>query len=187
MPVTDAEVPIWVKRAVPKATDWERRGLHRYRGRSTTELTGDSYIYVVADADEKRCLCRLVDAVTVERANLDVDERTFERLERRMAYELLGECVVPDCGEKAPVQFTAAGRGRLAGRDWMPGDTIDLCPAHGNDVHRAHGAYGMEQLAEWLRADATLDPMDAFDAEMDSVSGREIARDRARMMRLALR
>ncbi len=60
-------------------------------------------------------------------------------------------CVVAGCPEQARMVFTAAEPGRLAGRDWRLDDEIDLCPPHGLDVIRAQDAYGVDQLAEWLR------------------------------------
>jgi hypothetical protein len=69
-------------------------------------------------------------------------------------------CVVSGCTAKGTTNYTAAGRGRLAGRDWEPGDRIDLCPAHGYDVLHAQGVYGVDQLAAWLRPDARPDALD---------------------------
>lgn len=69
-------------------------------------------------------------------------------------------CVVPGCPDPAREVFTAAERGRLAGREWGPGDEIDLCPPHGRDVRLAQYVHGVDQLAEWLRPDARADLLD---------------------------
>ncbi len=63
-------------------------------------------------------------------------------------------CVVPDCGQHARTAFAAREHGRLAARDWQPGDVIDLCAPHANDVYRAQGEYNVDKLAAWLRPDA---------------------------------
>lgn len=102
------------------------------------------------------------------------------------AEELIPQCVVPGCAEKGRAVLVADERGRLAGRPWERGDKIRLCPEHADDVYRAFGAYGLDNLAEWLRPDARLDPFDAFDAAADSIHGREIAASRARSLRVII-
>jgi hypothetical protein len=97
-------------------------------------------------------------------------------------YNALPQCVVPGCKEKARETFTAAEHGRLAGRDWRPGDKIRVCPRHGYDIRQAQYAQGMDELAEWLRPDATWDRLDALFADEDA--GR-LARA-ARMLRLKI-
>jgi hypothetical protein len=99
----------------------------------------------------------------------------------------LPPCVVPDCGEKGRQTFTAAEPGRLAGREWQPGDKIRLCPRHGYDVARAAGARGMDELPDWLKADATWDPLDLYDGGTDLLYGAEILARTARVLRLAQR
>jgi len=110
----------------------------------------------------------------------------FDRLERHLQRELelakLPTCVVPECGQKAPTHFTALEHGKLAGREWARDDVIDLCVPHGIDVYRAQGVYGVDRLAEWLRPDAKLDPLDDYDSNADSISGREIRRERGRAL-----
>lgn len=69
-------------------------------------------------------------------------------------------CIVPGCTDPAREVFTASERGRLAGREWQPGDQINLCPSHASDVRRAQYVYGVDQLAEWLRPDARADLLD---------------------------
>lgn len=97
---------------------------------------------------------------------------------------LIPQCVVPDCEEKGRYEFVADERGRLAGREWDRGDKIRICPEHASDIYRSQGVYGIEQLAEWLRPDARLDALDAYDAGADLLYGREIAASRARMLAL---
>ncbi len=77
----------------------------------------------------------------------------------------LPTCIVPDCTDKGRLTFTAAEHGRLAGREWKPGDEIRVCHNHGHDIYRAAGARGIDQLAEWLRPDAKLDALDEYDLE----------------------
>lgn len=90
-------------------------------------------------------------------------------------------CVVPDCTREAREVFTAAERGRLAGREWQPGDQIDLCPPHGYDVHNAQYVYGVDQLAEWLRPDARADVLDWAGL---GLAAEEVAASRAHAMRV---
>lgn len=118
--------------------------------------------------------------------------RGAELRDVRLADHLLAElerlalpfCIAPGCDSVAPMLFVAAESGRLGGRDWQPGDQIRLCSRHAQDVYAAQGVYGREQLAEWLRPDAKLDALDAFDAAYDSLYGQAIAERRARMLRL---
>jgi hypothetical protein len=113
------------------------------------------------------------------------------RMADHLLYELerasLPFCIAPGCDALAPMLFIADEYGRLAGRDWQPGNRIRLCHRHAHDVYRAQGVYGRDQLAEWLRPDAKLDPLDAFDAAHDLLFGDQIAEQRARMMRLQVR
>jgi len=97
--------------------------------------------------------------------------------------DALPECVVPGCTDKGRYIFVAAEPGRLAGRDWEPGDQIRICPRHGHDIYRAQGARGMNQLAEWLRPDATWDWIDAYDSG-DLRYGAEILERTARMLHI---
>lgn len=109
-----------------------------------------------------------------------------DRMWRARAEELIPECVVPGCAEKGRYTFGAAEPGRLAGRDWNLGDEIRVCPEHGHDIYLAQGVYGIEHLAEWLRPDAKLDPLDAYDAATDSLFSDQIIWSRSRMLRLAV-
>lgn len=108
----------------------------------------------------------------------------WEQLERALVEMALPECVVPGCAEKGRYVFTAAEYGRLAGRDWEPGQEIRICPRHGHDIYRAQGAYGLDQLAEWLQPDARYDALDAYDIGTDLLHGDQIRRSRARMLNL---
>jgi hypothetical protein len=92
-------------------------------------------------------------------------------------------CVVPACDRLAPQVFVADEHGKLAGRWWAPGDEIRLCPEHGLDVYRAAHAYGIEQLAEWIRPDANLDALDGYDVCNDSLFSDQIYRQRGRGLR----
>jgi hypothetical protein len=69
-------------------------------------------------------------------------------------YEIGPPCVVPDCDLLAPTVFTAAEAGRLAGRNWLPGDQIELCQPHADDVYRAMSTQARTDLARWLLPDA---------------------------------
>lgn len=110
--------------------------------------------------------------------------RVAETLWRQMIEDALPNCVVPGCAEKGRYTFTAAEYGRLAGREWQPGDQIRICPNHGHDIYRAQGAYGLDQLADWLRPDARYDTLDAYDIGTDLLYGDQIRHSRARMLRL---
>jgi hypothetical protein len=186
--LTDPEqaLPAWLGVQMPDVRDWERRGDHRFNGRAAGFM-GANRVFVVSNAEESRYLRRDIsedELAEATAAGFDLEERTFRMLEARMVHELLPTCVVPGCAEKAPVVFTAAESGRLAGRDWQSGDEICLCPPHGNDVYRAQYTVGVHQLAEWLRPDARPDPLDEFDAEL-SYDGIEVRRATSRTIRLA--
>lgn len=60
----------------------------------------------------------------------------------------------------------------------------DETRVHHYDVLRAQGVYGRDQLADWLKPDAMLDPFDAYDAGSDLLYGDQIAESRARMLRI---
>lgn len=121
-----------------------------------------------------------------DRPNIDEIRyaQTAETLWHEALEAALPQCVVPGCTNKGRYTFTAAERGRLAGRDWQPGDEIRICPDHGHDVLLAQGAYGMDQLAEWLKPDARWDPLDLYDSGADLLYGAEILARKARMLRI---
>lgn len=96
--------------------------------------------------------------------------------------EIIPVCVVPGCTMHAPRVFTAMIAGRLAARRWQPGDRIRMCPKHGNDLVQAQTAVGVERLPEWLRPDANLFGIDAYDAATDLVNGSTIAYAQARAL-----
>jgi hypothetical protein len=81
----------------------------------------------------------------------------------QLEHDAVPACIAPGCEAKAPVLFTAGESGRLGGRDWRRGDEIRLCRVHAGDIYRAQGVHGRNQLAQWLRPDAMLDPLDAYD------------------------
>jgi hypothetical protein len=85
-------------------------------------------------------------------------------------------CVVPGCTSPARMTYTAAGFGRLAGRDWKPGQEILMCPAHSCDMLRARGVTDREQLPGWLRADARPSALAEFDAAQDTLTGTDFGR-----------
>lgn len=193
----------------PDAENWEDRGDGLFRGKDASFR----YIYVL-DLPELRIprpvkfsVAAIVEpdnympempfdvrrgGVAAMAAAIDVGQdseaESFIRAEltRQIEYQNLPTCVVPDCVNKAPVEFGAAEHGRLAGSDWRLGDKIRVCPEHAHDIYRAQGVYGRDQLAEWLRPDAKLDPLDAFDAATDLLFGLEIEHNRARMLRVSV-
>jgi hypothetical protein len=93
----------------------------------------------------------------------DAEAEIWERLAEEHEYRRLPECVAPGCSEKGPLIFHAAASGRLAGRDWTPGDAINLCPKHAHDVYMVVPGCSVEDLAEWLRPDARRDAFDTYD------------------------
>jgi hypothetical protein len=101
------------------------------------------------------------------------DIRLADHLLRELDRASLPFCIAPNCDNLAPTLFIADEYGRLGGRDRQPGDRIRVCPQHAHDIYLAQGVYGREQLAEWLRPDAMLDPLDAW--------------SRARMLRLKIK
>lgn len=68
------------------------------------------------------------------------------------------KCVAPGCADDSAVSFFAAETGRLAGRDWIPGDTIPLCFPHAADIWRTAGVTDPDQVADWLRPSAADPP-----------------------------
>ncbi|MEV7013246.1 hypothetical protein [Streptosporangium sp. NPDC051022] len=84
-----------------------------------------------------------------------------QRIERRRRDEI-HDCVVPGCGTRAVEAFMVREYGRLAGRDWKPGEMIDLCGAHSHDVRQAEHL-PHDQIAEWLRPDLKPDPTTVMD------------------------
>jgi hypothetical protein len=159
--------------------EWEDRGGGLWRAR---EL-GGGWRYVLIDGD--------LHCVTPGGGGGWPDDPGFEAEIRRaaadeIAYQRLPTCVVPDCDQKAPMVFRAAERGRLAGQEWQRGQEIRTCPEHGNDIYQAQGVRGVDRLAEWLRPDARLDPLDEYEADYDALHGREIADSRARALRAAI-
>ena len=176
----------WVARLRPKVTGWEHRGPWRWRGRPPEDETSwmtHSWLYLLGDGRGEGYVQQLV-ADEMAADLIGGDGLIFDHMQREIDYQRLPTCVVPDCDKKAPVVLTAGERGRLAGRTWQRGDEIRLCPAHHYDVLRAQGVYGRDQLADWLKPDAMLDPLDAYDAGSDLLYGDQIAESRARMLRV---
>ena len=213
VPPTDTGRRELLARRVPDIQQWEHRGNGLYRGQPHSELlTGYVYVLFLSDrhvphpidltltlmgsygSAEDATPSQPYDTIPGGIAALAVpsdlpdDAETHIRaeLERDIEHQNLPECVVPRCGKKAPVVFIVAEpRGRLAGREWTSGDKIHVCPKHGNDIYRTQGVYGIDQLPDWVKPDAGLDPFDLFDAARDVLHGSQIAQDRARMLRLA--
>lgn len=151
--------------------------LRRYRSNRSPELQP---VYLCMDAPApKRQLPADPDQDAIYYA------RVAESLWHEAVEATIPGCVVPGCHDKGRLTFTAAESGRLAGREWKRGDEIRLCHNHGHDVYCAQGAYGMGNLADWLKPDATWNALDAYDAGTDLLFGAEILQRTARMLRLA--
>lgn len=175
----------WVRRVRPDVTGWEWLGEWFWRGRPPEAFTRFCWLYILGDRQGRGYVCQSVTDEVVASAAFNVSEFVRQDLQREIDYQLLPECVVPDCDKKAPVVYRVAEPGgRLAGQDWRYGDEIRLCPEHSCDVLQAQGVYGLDKLADWLQPDAKLDLLDAYDAGTNILSGREIERSRARMLRL---
>lgn len=111
--------------------------------------------------------------------------RAAETLWLQAFEEKLPPCVAPTCTDKGRYKFEAAEPGRLAGRWWETGDEIRLCPAHGDDIYRAQGVYGLDELADWLKPDVMLDTLDYITAGTLFVD--EMYQQRGRAIRIAHR
>jgi hypothetical protein len=57
-------------------------------------------------------------------------------IERRRLDEV-HNCPVPHCNRRAGSAFHVDAPMRLAGRDWSPGEFVDLCPGHELELRRA--------------------------------------------------
>jgi hypothetical protein len=173
----------WVRHLHPEVAEWKHLGEWFWRGQDgKLLLSRDQWLYVLGDRQGRGYVSHFVDIDVPA----DFVDEVHRHLQGEIDYHLLPECVVPHCGEKAPVAYRVAEirGGRLAGRDWARDDEIRLCPEHDYDVRRAQGAYGIEQLADWIKPDAMLDFLDAYDAGTDLLHGREIEHSRSRMLRL---
>jgi hypothetical protein len=68
-------------------------------------------------------------------------------------------CITPGCASPAATMFTVnEPGGRLAGRDWVAGDSIELCWPHADDVFNTVGKTDPADVAPWLRPDAADPP-----------------------------
>lgn len=166
----------------PGAHGWLQVGENRYTANAGAELGEETLLLVLLNPESKGYVC-----LPVSKAYLEEDpgfaEHSWRQMEAKMAREMLPPCVVPDCAEKGGIQFKAAEKGRLGGRDWTPGDQIDLCPTHAHDVYKAQFA-SRSELADWIKPDAILDPLDQHDADTDWMYSAQIAERQARMLRL---
>lgn len=99
----------------------------------------------------------------------------------------LPPCVAPGCQEKGRTILIAEEWGRFVGRWWERGEKIRLCMPHYADLVQAQGQYGvMDQLAEWLRPDASnLDPLDGVGVGI--LFQDELVRTRGRVIRVGMR
>lgn len=95
---------------------------------------------------------------TVER--LDDPARTRAVMHRNLHES--HTCVRPGCDTTATVTTIAAGVGRLAGRDWRPGDLVDFCPDDMAAILDAQTAVHRDDLPEWLAVDAKPTDADLF-------------------------
>jgi hypothetical protein len=59
-----------------------------------------------------------------------------QRIEHRRLDEV-HDCVVPTCRQRARVAYHVDAPMRLAGKDWVPGDFIDLCAPHDHELRTA--------------------------------------------------
>lgn len=152
--------------AFPGIERWEDRGNGLWRG--PERFVGWRYVLFVEEPGRPPSVSTLatedIDHVPGVEAHL---RRT---LDREVAHHRLPVCVVPGCGEKAPIEVVAAESGRLAGQLWRSGDKIRLCPQHFQDILHAQTVQGRDQLAGWLQPDARPSALDEFDAETDRIS-----------------
>jgi hypothetical protein len=178
----------WVRRLDPERTwrhlgDWFWCG--KWSGANETVFVNHR-LYVLGDPQGRAHLRQMAHEELANDASFDMDAEIERTMRQEMGYRFLPECVVPDCGKKAPTVYRVAEirGGRLAGHEWRHGDEVRLCPEHSYDVLRAQGVYGLDQLADWLKPDVMLDALDVYDAGTDLLQGREIERSRSRMLRL---
>lgn len=63
-----------------------------------------------------------------------MNERTMsERIDHRV-HDEIHPCVRPGCGQRAAVALHVDEPMRLAARDFMPGEFVDLCPDHSREL-----------------------------------------------------
>lgn len=171
----------WVGRIVPDHTGWEHINRWFWRGKPEDFKVKRYWTYLLGDKHGEAYVTVSVTDDVAREAAAYVEDEMRDQLE----HHLLPTCVVPGCTEKAPTVFVAAENGRLASRAWRKGDAIRLCPPHAHDVYRAQGAFGVDQLADWLKPDAKVSAED----HLWAVAGRIVSGDPydqyARMIRLA--
>lgn len=158
---------------------WEHRGARLWRA----DLDGTLWHYVLFSPDHQVWAAGPASGWHL-RELPGVEDEIRRRLEKEIKHALLPECVAPGCTDKAPVEYVAAERGKLAGKQWEPGDKIRLCPEHGYDVFAAQGQDG-DQLPDWLKADAKTSALDKFDADSDPFLPPGWLEKQARIMRVA--
>jgi hypothetical protein len=160
-PAEPAGLPHWVADAFPRAHSWVQLGPQRWRALEPLMRHVDYVLYVLMASKDGRSYCvgQRVDPATLAQLDrADVELEIFRELSYQCEDALLPLCVVPGCQERGRMLLHAAEDGRLAGKDWRRGDEIRLCHEHYHDVWKAAGCHDLEQLAEWLRPDAKLEP-----------------------------
>lgn len=175
--------PLYALAAMPEPVYYERTRWPYRAGTWAADLNDEHQFVMLGPVTEDR---PALHPSAVDGSEHPEYAHIADKMWHARAEALIPECVVPGCAEKGRSVFIAAERGRLAGRDWNRGDQIRICPQHAHDIYCAQGVYGIEHLAEWLRPDAKLDPLDAYDAALDLIYGSQIANARARMLRLKI-
>jgi hypothetical protein len=151
--------PAWVTdEHLRDVADWRNLGERRWAGRRASVFSPDLLLLLnEAGTGFARFVLDLNGGPDTPEWLAD---RVFGEMQVQMDHEALPECAKPDCSDKAPMTFTAAEPGPLAGRQREPGERIYFCNRHGNDVWCAASG---GPVADWLKPDAVrLDPIDAL-------------------------
>jgi len=130
-------------------------GEHRYRTKEPTPhiIGAPLCVFLLVAPDLGKVYTYMAGPDEVEQRVGDCTQWVFQELEERADYERRPHCAVPDCGEKAGDIAVVARGGRLAGKHWIMGDEIPLCPRHAIDIRRVAPG-GDSHLPPWLAADA---------------------------------
>lgn len=176
MTVTEptAMPPEWAIERHPAATGWRPDGERRWRATLPDVFRPD--LLVLVDAAGKNAASYALDLADRGQDAAEVAEIVFRRMQDELDHAALPFCAKPDCGRKAPVVFTAAEAGPLAGVTRAPGERIHFCNHHGHDVFVAASGAG---VAPWLKPDAIhMDPLGEMQAA--AYAGDEVAYAAAR-------
>lgn len=149
------EIPISIIALFQDIERWESCGERRARGRYRTDPRYE-WLYVAWDPpgpDQLFMTTSVAPDMIRIYGRADAEKHIWHRIESKLRDAHLPGCVVPGCTDKGRTQFHAAAPGRLAGRDWQPGDAINLCPPHAQDIYVAVYRFEPVHLAEWIRAD----------------------------------